>query len=66
LDPRVEEINAVDLVVREAAVGPLASAPEGVTFEDAYQWEEINANAAEKRTRAEDCPTARFELREEW
>jgi len=51
LDPRIEEVNETEeWVVRETTAGLLASALDGVTFEDSYQWEEVDA--AEKRTRS--------------
>ena len=51
LDPRIEEVNETEeWVVKETTAGLLASALEGVTFEDSYQWEEVDA--AEKRTRS--------------
>ena len=49
LDPRIEEVNETEeWVVKETTARLLASALEGVTFEDSYQWEEVDA--AEKRT----------------
>ena len=51
LDPRIEEVNEAEWVVKKEAAGLLASALEDVTFEDAYQWEEIEAYGAEKRKR---------------
>jgi len=51
LDPRIEEVNETEeWIVKEKTAGLLASALEGVTFEDSYQWEEVDA--AEKRTRS--------------
>ena len=51
MDPRIEEVNEMEeWVVKETTAGLLASALEGVTFEDSYQWEEVDAS--EKRTRS--------------
>jgi len=49
LDPRIQEVNEVDWVVKRENAGLLASALEGVTFRDPYQREEVEVNAAEKR-----------------
>jgi hypothetical protein len=51
MDARIEEVNGVDWVVREENAGLLASALEGVTFEDSYQWEQVEVDTAEKRAR---------------
>jgi hypothetical protein len=51
MDPRIEEVNQVDCVVNEENAGLLASALEGVPFEDSYQWEEVEVDTAEKRAR---------------
>jgi len=50
LDPQIEEVNETEEWVVKKTAGLLASALEGVTFEDSYQWEEVDA--AEKRTRS--------------
>jgi len=54
LDPRIEEVNETEeWIVKETTAGLLAPAPEGVTFEDSYQWEEVDA--AEKRHLSVSC-----------
>ena len=49
LNPRIQEVNEVDWVVKRENAGLLASALEGVTFRDPYQREEVEVNTAEKR-----------------
>jgi hypothetical protein len=49
MDPRIEEVNEVDWVVKEENAGLLASPLEGVTFEDSYQWEQVEVATVEKR-----------------
>jgi hypothetical protein len=48
MDTRIEEVNEVDWVVKEENAGLLVSALEGVPFEDAYQWEEVEVDVTEK------------------
>jgi hypothetical protein len=48
MDPRIEELNQVDRVVKEENAGLLAAALEVVTIKDTNQWEEVEVDATER------------------